>query len=94
MSETTPSPLPTTHFAIANLAVKVNAEVSNQEDGGKGAGHLMVVLLLICYMVAVSLPCLFPAKRSCGQAMPCIASASTTWSNGASVLGAVSEHQS
>lgn len=56
MPETTPSPLPTTQFAIANLAVKVNTEASNQEEGGKGAGRLMAVLLLICYVVAVSLP--------------------------------------
>lgn len=89
MPETTPSPLPTIRLTIANLAVKVNAEVSNQEEGGKGAGHLVAVLLLICYVVAVSLPCLFPAVRSCGQAMPCIASASTTRSNGVSVWGAV-----
>jgi len=69
MPETTPSPLPTNHLTIANLAVKVNAEVSNQEEGDKGAGHLMAVLLLICSGVAVSLPCIFqlgdPLGRQC-----------------------------
>lgn len=69
MPETTPSPLPTSQFAIANLAAKVNAEVSNQEES---AGHLTAVLLLICYAVAASLLCLLPAVRPCGKAMPCI----------------------
>lgn len=63
MPDTTLSPLPTTHIITADFAVKVNTEVSDQEEGGKGAGHLMVLLVLKYYMVAVPLPCfLFRSK--------------------------------
>lgn len=68
MPESTPSFLPVIHITIANLAVKVDAEVSNQKEGEKGAGRLIAVLVLICYMVAVSLPCFLPALIYCGSA--------------------------
>lgn len=94
MPGTTLSPLPTTHIITADFAVKVNTEVSDQEEGGKGAGHLIVLLVLNYYMVAVPLPCFYSDPRLCGQAMPFVTSAFKAWSNWASVLGAVYEHQS
>lgn len=80
MPNTTPSFLPVTHITIANLAVKVDAEVSNQKEGEKGAGYLAAVLVLICYVVAV-FAMLFASSNILWQTMPSIMSASMTQSN-------------